>query len=257
MARSVDDVALLLAAQTTSDRRSPIALEVPGSTFAPPVAEPHGQLRVAWAPDLGGLPIDPQVTAALAHAALAHVPDVFESLGHGVTEACPDLSEAGYVFDILRAASFAMGLADLRDAHREEMKETLQWNVQRGLDLSMADFLDASKKRTIIYQRVVAFFEEYDVLLAPVAQVPPFSSDIEYIEEINGVKMQSYIEWMRVVCDVTIMNCPAMSVPAGFTPDGLPIGLQIVGPPRSDLELLQIAKQFESATNVGRRRPQL
>jgi len=107
--------------------------------------------------------------------------------------------------------------------------------------------MKAWKLRGELYQRSVTFFEDYDFLLCPVA----------YITEINGVELQTYIEWMRIVTDVTIMNCPAISVPAGFTEDGLPIGLQIVGPPRSDRALLEIAKQFETATNVGARRPVL
>ena len=138
---------------------------------------------------------------------------------------------------------------------REHLKKTVQWNVQRGLDLSMAEHQDASRKRNEIYQRVVSFFERFDVLLCPVAQVPPFDHGTEYIEEIDGVKLHTYIEWMRVATDVTMMNCPAISVPAGFTDDGLPIGLQIVTRPRSDLALLRVAKQFESATTVGLRRP--
>jgi len=252
MARTVDDVALFLAAQSGPDPRSPIALDAAGATFAPPIAEPTGQLRIAWAPDLGGLPIDPQVTAALAG-----VPVVFESLGHGVEEACPDLSEAGSVFDTVRAWDFAMALGELADERKSEMKETLQWNVQRGRDLAMLDYMAAFKMRAEIYQRVVTFFASYDFLLCPVAQVPPFNVDTEYITEINGIEMNTYIEWMRVCSDVTIMNCPAISVPAGFTDDGLPVGLQIVGPPRSDLALLQIAKQFEAATKVGDRRPEM
>lgn len=250
MARSVDDVALLLAAQSGEDSRNPIALEGDGSTFLPPLDPQSEKLRMAWAPDLGGLPIDPQVTAALAG-----VPEIFVGLGHDVEMACPDLTEAGAVFDTLRAWSFALGLEELVVGREDQFKETLTWNVQRGLDLKMADHMTAWRTRAKILQRVAAFFNEYDALLCPVAPVPPFSHDTEYIEEINGIKMHTYIEWMRVATDVTIMNCPAISVPAGFTESGLPIGLQIVTRPRSDLQLLRIAKQFETATNIGARRP--
>ncbi len=250
MARSVDDVALLLAAQAGPDPRSPIALETPGADFAPPVAEPTQKLRVAWAPDLGGLPVDPAVRAVLAH-----VPGVFEELGHEVDDACPDLTEAGQVFDTLRAWSFAMTLGDLIDAHGDQMKETVRWNVQRGRDLTIDAHMRASKLRNEIYQRTAAFFEHHDVLLCPVAQVPPFPLENEYVEQIDGVAMSTYIEWMRACTDVTIMNCPAISIPAGFTDDGLPIGLQIVGPPRADGALLAVAKQFESATQVATRKP--
>ena len=252
MARTVEDVALFLAAQAGPDLRSPIALELPGATFAPPLAEPTRQLRIAWAPDLGGLPIDPAVTTALQS-----VPEVFEGLGHHVEAACLDLSEAGAVFDTLRGWNFSMSLGELHDKHEDQMKETVKWNVKRGRDMEMAEHMQATALHNEIYRRVVTFFEEYDALLCPVAQVPPFEVETEYIREINGIEMKTYIEWMRVCSDVTLMNCPAISVPAAFTEAGLPIGLQIVGPPRDDLALLQIAKQFEAATNVGSRRPQV
>lgn len=252
MARTVDDVALLLAAQAGPDPRSPIALELAGSTFAPPISLPTERLRVAWAPDLGGLPIDPAVRSALAH-----VPAVFEDLGHSVSEASPDLMGAAEIFDTFRAWNFAMQLGDLLATSRDQLKATVQWNVQRGLDLSIAAHMRASRLHAALYQRVVDFFETFDVLLCPTAQVPPFDLDTEWIEEIDGVSFTSYIEWMRVCTDVTVMNCPAISVPAGFTQSGLPVGLQIVAPPRADLALLRVAKQFETATNVWTRRPDL
>jgi len=250
MARSVDDVALLLAAQTGTDPRNPIALESRPDDYLPPISEPTSALRVAWSPDLGGLPIDQAVTAALAH-----VPDLFIDLGHSVEQDCPDLDGAGYVFDVLRAWGFAMNHAATIEQHRDQLKETVQWNVQRGMDLDMADHLKASRMRGEIYQRVATFFEHYDVLLCPVTQVPPFPIETEYITNINGHQMQTYIEWMRVCTDVTVMNCPAISVPAGFTNDGLPIGLQIITAPRTDLDTLRVAKQFETATRVALRRP--
>lgn len=252
MGRTVDDVALLLAAQAGPDPRSPMALETPGTAFLPPVGEPPAGMRVAWAPDLGGLPIAPDVRAAMAG-----VPQVFTDLGHDVEEAVPDLSDAVQIFDTMRAWFYAMGLGDVVDQYRDVLKETLVWNVQRGRDLSMEQHLGDSRKHNALYERVVDFFAKYDVLLCPVAQVAPFSNEIEYITEIEGQTMNTYIEWMRACTDVTVMNVPAISVPAGFTPDGLPIGLQIVGPPRGDELVLQVARQFEQATKVGDRRPVL
>lgn len=252
MARSVDDVALLLAAQAGPHPRSPIALETAGNHFAPPIAPWDGQLRVAWAPDLGGLPIDTAITTALEH-----VPGVFSDLGHAVTEACPDLSEAGHVFDLLRSWSFSLMHSDLVEKHGDSLKETVRWQVQRGFDLPMVDHQKAWKLRAELYERTVDFFGDFDVLLCPTTQVPPFDHSTEYVTEINGVTMESYIDWMRVCTDVTVMNCPAISMPAGFTGDGLPVGLQMVTAPRSDLALLQIAKLFESATEVAQRRPNL
>lgn len=250
MARSVDDLALLLSALAGPDRRSPIALERVGGDFAPPIRTPDTSMRVAWAPDLGGLPIDSAVRSALAG-----VPEVFAGFGHIVEEACPDLREAGQVFDTLRAWSFAMTLGDLIDEHGDRMKETVRWNVERGRSLTMAQHQAAWKLRSELFQRTAAFFETYDFLLCPVTQVPPFPIDVEYPTEVDGVEMTTYIEWMRACTDVTIMNCPAISLPAAFTDDGLPIGLQIVGPPRADLAVLSIAKQFEQETEVALRRP--
>jgi amidase len=250
MARTVEDVALLLSAQAGPDPRSPIALETTGSAFRPPLADPDAGLRVAWAPALGGLPIHADVRSALAS-----VPGVFEDLGHHVTEDVPDLSGAFEMFDTLRAWSFALGLGGLMDKHRDQMKETLIWNVERGRNLSMEQHHAASAAKERLYQRVVEFFSRYDVLLCPVVQVPPFPVETEYITEIDGHEMTSYIEWMRACTDVTVMNAPAISVPAGFTEQGLPIGLQVVGPPRGDQRVLQVAHQFEQATRVGERRP--
>jgi len=252
MARTVDDVALLLAAQAGPELRAAAALETPGTAFLPPVPVPDRPLRVAWAPNLDNLPIDAAVSDVLASA-----PGVFAELGHHVEEAAPDLSNAREIFDILRAWLFAMSAGPLYDEHKDKLKDTAIWQIERGLNLPMADHQRASRQHAALYQRTVDFFEDYDVLLCPVTQVAPFSHETEYITEINGQKFDSYIEWMRVCTDVTLMNCPAISVPAGFTDDGLPIGLQIVGPPRRDSLVLQVAKHYETATNFGQQRPVL
>ncbi|MEM7093010.1 MAG: amidase [Actinomycetota bacterium] len=252
MGRTVDDVALLLAAQAGPDPRSPIALETPGADFVPPVGTPDHGLRIAWAPDLGGLPIDPAVRTALAG-----VPGTFEALGHHVAEAAPDLSDAREVFSTLRAWSFALGLSGEFERHHDALKETVIWNVELGRTMPMLDHQRAWRLREQLYQRTVAFFNVYDILLCPVAQVPPFPLDVEYPTEIDGEVFETYIDWMRVCTDVTVMNVPALSMPAGFTDAGLPIGVQIVGPPRRDDLVLSVARQFESVNDAGTRRPPL
>ncbi|MFB9323372.1 amidase [Cryptosporangium minutisporangium] len=252
MGRTVADVALLLSVIAGPDPRSPIALETPGAAFRVPLERNLAGLRVAWSPTLGGLPVEPVVADVLAGA-----PAVFAELGCVVEEATPDLSDAEFVFRTLRANAFALQFGDRFDRRPELFKPALAWNIEVGRKLSGADVWQATTAWARTYRAAAAFFDSYDVLIAPVSQVPPFDVDEEYPEIIAGQDQHSYLDWMRSAYHVTVLGAPAISVPAGFTPDGLPVGLQIVTRPRSDLLTLQVAAAFEAATGHGRRRPPL
>jgi amidase len=250
VARTVEDAALLLSAMAGPDRRAPVSISEPGSIFTKPLKRSFKRVRVAWTRDFGGLPVEPEVTAVLEAQR-----KVFASLGCIVEEACPDFSGATEAFETLRALSFAMRLAPLLKTHRAELKDTVIWNIEQGLALDGAKIARAETLRTELYQRLRAFLEKYEFLLAPVSQLPPFPVDTEYPTEIAGVKMTNYLDWMKSCYYVTITSHPAISVPAGFTPDGLPIGLQIVGRYRDDFGVLQLAHAFEQETQVFATRP--
>jgi amidase len=250
MARTAQDIALLLQAMAGPDPRSPIALDEPGSIFARPLARDFKGARVAWSRDLGGLPVDPRVAAAIE----AQLP-VFTALGCAVEEATPDFADADQVFKILRAWSFENSHGHELDQYRHLMKDTVIWNIEEGRRLSGPQIAWAERKRTELYQRARAFMETYEFLVLPVSQVPPFDVRQPYVTEINGVAMETYIDWMRSCYYISATGLPAISVPCGFTREGLPVGVQIVGRPRGEFALLQIAHAFEQATGVGRRRP--
>ena len=253
MARDVSDTALLLSVLAGPDPRSPIALETPGSAFAVPLERDLTGLRVAWAPRLdGSIPFDPEVVATLEPAV-----KVFTELGCVVEEACPDLSGADEVFRVLRAWQFELGLGTVMDRHRDQIKATVVANIEDGRRLSGADVGRAEVLHTRLYHRVRAFFERYDVLLAPVCQVLPFDADLEYPTEVAGEPMTSYVDWMRSAYLISATGCPALSVPGGFTAGGLPVGLHVIGPHRADLAVLQVGYAFEQATRYGTRRPAL
>ena len=156
---------------------------------------------------------------------------------------------------MLRAWQYEVGLGEVYDAHYDELKDTIRWNVEQARGLSVADHAAASRKHVALYHRVREFFDDYDILACPTVQVAPFDVDIEWVREIDGVPMATYIDWMRSCCDVTVTGCPAISVPGGFTPAGLPIGLQLVARPRNDLGLLRAAHAFERATGFWKHRP--
>ncbi len=252
LARTVGDVALMMSVIAGPDLRSPITLEDPGAAFARPLERDFRGVRVAWSRDLGGLPVDPRTTAVLESQRV-----VFADLGVELIEAEPDLSDADEVFHIYRAWDFELGYGDLLDNHRDQLKDTVIWNIEQGRALTGPDIGRAARLRSEIYRRVHDFFTEYEFLLLPVSQVPPFSADIPYPTEINGTPMATYIEWMRTCSRITVTGHPAISVPAGFTPEGLPVGLQIVGRARDDWGVLQLANAFESATHHWRHRPRL
>jgi len=250
MARAVGDAALLLSAMAGPDPRSPIAIAEPGDRFRAPLGRDFRGVRVAWSRDLGGLPIDRRVTAVLDAQR-----KTFEALGCVVEDGQPDFGEARTIFQVWRAWYYGLKYGPLLAEHRHQMKDTVIWNIEEGFKLSGRDLMDAETERTRLYHRVREFMQTHEFLLLPVTQVPPFEVTQPYVSEIDGVKLATYIDWMRACSDITVTGLPAISVPCGFTADGLPVGIQIVGRHQDEWGVLQLAHAFEEATGFGRRRP--
>jgi amidase len=248
MARTVADAALMLSAMAGPDPRSPIGIDEPGGLFAQSLERRFKGTRIAWWKDLGGVPVDRRVRA-LVDAQRG----VFESLGCVVDEAEPDFTDFDAVFKVVRAQAFLTGVAPRIAGHRDQVKEAIRWEIDRGERLTSVEIAWAETKRTELYQRLRQFMERYEFFVLPTVQVPPFSVDQPYPTEIDGVTMETYIDWMKSCYYISIVGNPAISVPCGFTPEGLPVGLQIVGRHRDDWGLLQIAHAFEGAAAVPRR----
>ena len=250
MGRTVADVALLLAAIAGPDPRAPASLETPGRRFLAPLDRDFSGVRVAWSDDLGGLPVEPEVTQALQAGVR-----VLESLGCVVERAELDWEGAQEAFQTLRAWSFAHRTEGLPPAVFDTFKDTVRWNIERGRALSGADVARAEALRTSLYQRLRESMERYAFLALPVNQVVPFDVECEYPTEVAGVAMETYVDWMMSACYVSVTGHPAISVPCAFTADALPVGLQLVGRHRDDFGVLQLARAFEQANPLWRRRP--
>ena len=253
LGRTVEDAALLLGALAGPDPRVPISLPEPGVVFEPPLEADLGEPAIAWAPEAAGsMPVDPRVSAIVDGARTA-----FEAVGCRTHDAFPDLAGARDVFLTMRAHMFAADLGELLAEHRDRIKETVVWNIEEGLGLTSGDLARAERLRTELHERVAAFFERFAFLVTLVSQVPPFDAHIEYPTEVAGHAMTTYLDWMESCWCITVTGGPAISVPCGFTDDGLPVGLQIVGRRGDDLGVLRLAHAFERATRVGERRPSL
>ena len=250
MGRTVDDVALQLSVMAGDDPRSPLSLRESGAGYAGSLARDFKDVRIAWSKDLGGRPIDAEnsrVTESVKY--------VFDDLGLVVDDDEPNFSTTDEIFQVLRAYSFAVKHeTHLRD-HPRKLKETVRWNAEQGLKQSAIDVAHAERLRTRLWEQLLGFFDKYEFLAMPVTSVPPFSIDLEYPNDINGVVPETYLDWMWPCYTVSVTGLPAMSVPAGFTKDGLPVGLQLVGRPRDEMGLLQLASAFEGETNFWKQRP--
>jgi amidase len=244
LARNVGDLAMLLAVIAGPDPRVPTALGDLGDVFAPPVTGSLTGLRVALSTDLGGLlEVDAEVARVVESAG-----SVFASGGAHVSPAYPDLAEADDTFRTLRAWNFQAGFGELLAEHPDAFRPSLADNIRAGEALTGADVARAYAQRTALAERMRQFFESYDVLVLPTSQVPPFPADQEYPTEINGRPMPTYLDWMRSCFVITVTGCPAISVPAGETATGLPVGVQIVAPSHQDRRLLEAAAAFEGAS---------
>ncbi|MGB0389176.1 MAG: amidase [Ardenticatenaceae bacterium] len=252
MARTVEDVALMLSAIAGPDPRSPIALREPGSTFGQSLERDFGGVKIAWSRDFGEVPVDPRVTSTLDAQR-----DTFKALGCLVEDGEPDFRDADETFKVMRAWSFALKFAPMLSKYRDQLKESVIWNTEMGIKLSALQVGEAEAKRTALYHRVCQFMERYEFMIFPVSQVPPFDITQEYVTEINGVQMDNYIDWMKSCYYISALGLPAISVPCGFTKEGLPVGVQIVGRHQDDLGVLQLAYAFQQATGFWQHKPSI
>ncbi len=251
MARSVSDAAFMLSVLAGADGRDPQSYPSTPSTFLEPLDRDWQGVRVAWSPDLGGLPLDPRVRVVLDQQR-----QVFLDLGCHVEDATPDLTDVDEIFLTLRSWANWNTNGGLLAEHRAAMKPEAIWDIEAGAKLTGADIARAIMRHGALLERMRVFQEKYEFLVCAVNQVPPFDAHLDWPKSIDGVTMENYVAWMKSAYWISTTCRPAISVPAGFTPEGLPVGIQIVGRHRDDLEVLRMGHAFEQATNVGKRRPE-
>ena len=255
MARTVEDTALMLSGIAGPDARCPVALTDAGETFNPlthSLERDFNGARIAWSSDMGGLPVDPRIVSVIESQR-----GTFGELGCDIDDACPDFSDANEVFMTMRAAGMAATRAELLRTHRDQLKDTVIWNIEEGMKLNAADVGMAEVKRAALFDRVRRFMETYEFMVFPVSQHPPFDVTQPYLTEVNGIQMETYIDWMRSCYYITATGHPAISVPCGFTEDGLPVGIQIVGRHQREFSVLQLAYAFQQATGFWKQRPEV
>ena len=250
MARTVKDVALMLSAIAGPDPRSPISIAEPGSKFSETLERDFKGVRIAWSKDLGELQVDPRVTQVLEGQR-----HVLEEMGCITEEGQPDFSHADEIFKTWRAWHYELLFAELWKTNRELLKSDVIWNIEQGQKLTGPQVGEVEVKRTELFHRVRRFMETHEFLICPVNQVPPFDVKQRWVQEIAGVKMNTYIDWMKSCYYITVTGLPAISVPCGFTPEGLPVGMQIVGRHNNDFGVLQLAHAFEKATGLWQKHP--
>ncbi len=242
MARNVADLALMLDAMAGHTPYHPISLETPETSYLSAASQQDKPLKVAFSLDLGITPVDPAVSDACRKAA-----EKLAANGVEVIETHPDFSMAHDSFQTLRAHGFASGLNDLYENNRDQLKPEVVWNIERGLNLSAGDIAKAERQRGEIYQNAAAFMADVDLLMTPATIVPPYPVDDRYVSQCNGVEFETYIDWLAIAYAITLTSLPAISVPCGMTDQGLPVGMQLVGKPRGEAQLLSHAHWVETA----------
>jgi amidase len=245
MARNVEDLALLLDAMSGEHPADPLSLPSPPVSFLSAARSGKGPKRIAYSPDLGITPVDPEVAAITRKAAAR-----FAEAGAIVEEAHPDLREAHECFHVLRAFDFALTKAALLRSKRDMLKPEVIWNIEQGLKLTVEDLERAEAQRVAMTARTIEFFKTYDLLLTPATIVAPFPVENRYVAECAGKKFDNYVEWLGIVYAITLVCCPALSLPCGFTATGLPVGLQMVAAPRGEAQLLAGARVLEDILGV-------
>jgi amidase len=252
MARNVKDLALMMSVMSGPTNLNPFSINENGSIFLNNLNKDFRNTKIAWSPNLGDFDVEEEILDTIK----THLP-VFENIGCTVEEIHPSFKHADDIFKTFRAWLFYIAYNDLLKSNRDQIKETVIWNIEQGQKLTIKDIAKAENKFIRFYERISKFFEKYDYLILPTCQVLPFDINKEYLTEINGKKMDTYLDWMKSNYYISATRLPAISIPCGFSKTGLPIGLQIVGKPQADFSVLQLAYAFEQQTNYWKKEPSI
>jgi len=251
MARSVTDLGLFLDTMAGFCPHDPMTFDAPAVSFTDALVQPVAPKRVAFTADYNGcMPIDREVREICANAARR-----FEELGCIVEEGSPDIGAADEAFHILRSQHFIVDRELQLRSSRDKLKSDIIWNTERGLAQTPSDIARADRERAAFYRRMVTFFDTYDLLVTPGAQTPAFDVNLRNAPTIGGQKLDNYMGGSTATAVITLSSCPAMAVPCGFDQFGRPVGLQLVGKPRGEAELLQAAALFEGLLGLNRLLP--
>ena len=245
MARNVADVALMLDAMAGQAAEDALSLPLPDRPFQDAVRNPVRPVRVAYSPNLGFLPVHPEVAAVAERAARR-----FEAMGIPVDLATPDFSDAQEIFQALRALFFVTDKAELLRTKRDQLKPDVIWNIEKGMTLDADSIGRAIRARSALQGRVGRFFQTYDVLLTPAVIVPPFDVDMVSVRKVGDVEFDNYIDWLSITYAISMTRCASLSLPAGFLGDGRPVGLQMVTRPHGEAALLSAARLLEDALEL-------
>ena len=246
MARTVGDAALMLDAMAGDHPADPIALPPPTLPFTAAVDDPVPPSRIAVSRDLGGLvPVSREISDIFKLAV-----DKLVDLGAVLEEACPDLSDARDIFHILRANHIVGDLGEIIASDADRIKPEIVQNLKHGLDLTVEELAAAERARGKLYERISSFFSKYDLLITPATTVAPVDIGIRWVKEVEGHEFENYYDWYAISYAISVTSLPAMSLPCGFTEEGLPVGLQLVGPPRGERRLLSAAKLIEDLFGI-------
>lgn len=252
MGRCVADVALMLDAQAHFDARDPLSHAAPSRPFVDAVRHPSAPKRIGFSANLGMGKVEHQV-ARECESAIRR----FSELGTQVDDTCPDFAGSVESFQVLRANLIAGSRGELLKDYRDAICPEIIWNIEKGLNQSGADVAQADRARAQLFHRVSKYFETHDLLACPTVAVSPFPVDQRFPTSIDGQQLNSYIDWMYLTFVLTLTGCPVISVPVGLTSDGRPVGIQLMGRPRGDHEVIAAAHLLEQLVGCSSQVPRV
>ena len=250
MARNISDLALMLDAGVGHVKEDPLSFSNPGLLYTSALRNKGDAKRVAFSKDLNVVNVSREIAEITENSSKK-----LNQMGIEITDEVPDFSGTLDAFQTLRAVLLGTMMGPLLYEHRDRIAPEIVRNVEMGFEVTPQSLFEAERIRWLLYQRMIDFFETHDYLICPAASISPFPVEQRYVTEIDGQPCKTYIDWFSITFSLTMTSCPVLSLPCGFTKKGLPVGLQIVGRPRGEADLLRDASRMEEIFGIAQLLP--